>query len=88
VLEQHNAEILEERSTRKMPLQDNEVVALLEAVDEVLIGAGQKIVALEAEPAIAAALKGPTGKYRAPMVRRGGTLLVGWNAEALAQLMG
>lgn len=88
MLEQHNAEIQVERSTRKMPLQDDEVAALIAAVDEVLIVAGQKIIAFEAEAVGPAALKGRTGKYRAPILRRGGTLLAGWNANALAQLMG
>ena len=34
-----------------------------------------------------AALKGPTGNYRSPIVRRGKTLLVGFNQEALEKLL-
>jgi hypothetical protein len=32
-------------------------------------------------------LKGPTGNYRAPIVRKGKTLLVGFHAETLESLV-
>jgi hypothetical protein len=32
-------------------------------------------------------LKGPTGNYRAPIVRKGKTLLVGFNLDALEKLV-
>jgi hypothetical protein len=87
VLRRAKAEIAEERSTRRSPLSDAEARALLAAVDEVLVARGRVIARLPAKRARLADLRGPTGKYRAPMLRRGRTLLVGLHAEALGRLL-
>ncbi len=87
MLNQHNAEIGEERSARKQPLADEDVSELLGQTDEVLVAKGKKVRLLPSSTADNDDLKGPTGKYRAPIIRHGRTLLVGWNEEALSELI-
>lgn len=78
--------IAEERSTTKSPLTDDDVRALLAAAERVVIAKGRNRRDLDPAETELDALKGPTGKYRAPIVLAGATLLVGFNAEALAEL--
>jgi len=81
VLDAKQIEVREERSSRKDPLSDKEVRELLSRVGKVIVSKGKKSTVLsKAQPAD---LRGPTGNYRAPMIRKGKTLLVGFNAEAL-----
>ena len=48
-----------------------------------MFGKGKKLDELPAGKAKPADLRGPTGNYRAPMIRKGKTLVVGFNADAL-----
>lgn len=79
-------QVVEERSSRKAPLGEAEVRALIAAVDEVVLARGRRAERRPAREVKPDDLKGPTGNYRAPMVRRGRTLLVGFHAETLEAL--
>ena len=79
-------QVVEERSSRKAPLGGAEVRALIAAVDEVVIVRGRTAIRRPAREVQPSDLVGPTGKYRAPMVRRGRTLLVGFHAATLEKL--
>lgn len=88
MLSAQQTSVREERSTKKAPLTDDEARALLAAVETVVIARGKRA---ERRPALEvglADLKGPTGNYRAPILRRGKTLLVGFHPESLAELLG
>jgi hypothetical protein len=87
VLTKSKSRVLEERSTRKTPLTDADARRLLAQVDEVWIARGRAIDRKPARRAKPGDLKGPTGGYRAPIVRRGGTLLVGFQEAALRELL-
>lgn len=87
MLEARGAGVVEERSARARPLTDREVRELLGGVSRVIVARGTKVVELEAAAAKPGDLKGPSGKYRAPLVRRGKTLLVGFNRETLERLL-
>ncbi len=78
--------IVEERFTTKSPLTDDDVRALLAAADRVVIAKGRSRRDLNPAETELDALKGPTGKYRAPIVLAGATLLIGFNAQVLAEL--
>lgn len=80
--------IVEERSTKKAPLTEAEVRKLLAAVETVKITRGRATEELPARRVKPADLEGPTGNFRAPIVRRGKTLLVGFHPESLAALVG
>ena len=76
-----------ERSARKEPLSDKEARELLRGVGTVILAKGKKAEKRTASSVRPADLKGPTGNYRAPMLLKGKTLLVGFNAEALESLI-
>ncbi len=87
MLAKARARVGAERSTRQAPLGDDEVDALLAEVDEVILVRGRRP---ERRPAAAVQrddLRGPTGNYRAPIVRIGPTLLVGYHPPTLADLL-
>jgi hypothetical protein len=79
--------VVRERSSRKEPLRDADVRALLRRVRSVIVAKGKKVTRLSAAEAGLRDLKGPTGNYRAPMILRGDVLLVGFNAEALDEVL-
>ncbi len=87
MLEQTKARVTEERSAKAAPMTDADVRRLLAAVDEVVIAKGRKATARAAREVGLDDLKGPTGNYRAPMLRVGRRLLVGFHPETLADLL-
>ncbi|WP_419165597.1 hypothetical protein [Candidatus Palauibacter sp.] len=86
MLDDTGATIAAERSATKAPLTDDDVRELLAVAERVVIAKGRSRRDLDPAETDLDALKGPTGKYRAPILLAGGTLLVGFNAEALAEL--
>jgi hypothetical protein len=87
VLDRTKAKVSEERSSKAAPMKDADVKALLASVDEVVVARGKKAVASAAKSVALDDLKGPTGNYRAPMVRVGRKLLVGFHPETLETLL-
>lgn len=87
MLERKKAVIATERSARKEPFSDKDVRDLLKQVGTVVIAKGKKSNRLEAKKVKPADLKGPTGNYRAPIVRRGKTLIVGFSPDTLDEIL-
>lgn len=87
MLRGNGAGIAEERTTRRA-FAPAEVEALLAAVEEVWIARGRKVERRASREVAVDDLRGPTGNFRAPMVRSGGRLLVGFHAETLAGWLG
>jgi arsenate reductase-like glutaredoxin family protein len=87
VLDRNKAVVAAERSARKEPFSDKEVRELLKQVNTVIIAKGKKSNRLEAKKVKLADLKGPTGNYRAPIVRRGKTLVVGFSPDTLDEIL-
>ena len=88
MLEQHGVPVTTTRPSKTQPLSDAEVRALLKEVETVLVAKGKKLVESPASKTALDALRGPTGSFRAPMVRVGSRLLVGFHPEALRTLVG
>ena len=71
-----------------------EALALLKGIETIVAAKGAKIQRLNLkadkpdEDAILALLIGPTGKLRAPTAKVGRTLLVGFHADAYAEVLG
>jgi len=80
-------QVVSERSARKEPMSDAEVKSLLGKVKTVIVAKGKSARTLEASKVKTADLKGPTGNFRAPMVLKGSTLLVGFHEESLKGLL-
>ena len=87
MLEKNDVEVKELRPSRKNPFTDKDIRELLGQVSTVIISKGKKSVRQAVSDVKPADLKGPTGNYRAPIVRKGKTLLVGFNVEALEALI-
>ena len=87
MLDKTKTEVKEERWAQKFPLAEADVKSLLKSVSTVIIAKGKKSVEMKAVEAKPDDLKGPTGNFRAPMLRRGKTLLVGFNEDALKALL-
>src|SRR5258708_5991641 len=67
-----------------------EALALAKTVDKVVVAKGKKVVTFDMsappdDDTLAAHLLGPTGNLKAPTLRRGNTLLVGFGEEAYRQ---
>ncbi len=87
MLEAGDAKIVSDRNSRKEPLTDAEAKKLIASVNKVLVAKGKKLRELAPGDTVLDDLKGPTGNYRAPIVRKGKTLLVGFHPETLESLV-
>lgn len=78
---------------RKERRGEREALALIRDVDEVWSMKGKKVVHLDLRretpdrATLLAALLGPSGNLRAPTVRRGRTLVVGFSPEVFEALV-
>jgi hypothetical protein len=69
-------------------------LALLRDVDEIYAAKGKRVIHLDLrharpdEPTLAAAVLGPTGNLRAPTLRTGRTLLVGFDEATYRRVLG
>ena len=88
MLDKKKVQIGEERLSKKQPLTDAEAKKLLTSVDKVIVAKGKAFREMDAADATLADLRGPTGNFRAPMIRKGKTLLVGFHPPTLETLVG
>ncbi len=71
-----------------------EALELARSADVVVAAKGKKVLTFDMKQAppdddtLAAALLGPTGNLRAPTLRKGGTLLVGFGEAAYREVLG
>lgn len=82
-----STQVSEERSTGRAPLTDQDVEQLLASSDTVLIARGRSIERIPVGDVRLGDLRGPTGRFRAPIIQSDRTLLVGFNLEALHDLL-
>jgi arsenate reductase-like glutaredoxin family protein len=87
VLDAKKVQVTEERQSKKAPMSDADARKLLHSVTEVVLARGKAIRRLSSKEATLDDLRGPTGAFRAPMVRRGRKLLVGFSEEELKKLI-
>ena len=80
--------------SKKRAVEEAEALALAREVDEIYAAKGKRLVHLDLrrEKPDAATLRnlliGPSGKLRAPTLRAGRRLLVGFNEEAYRKVLG
>ena len=71
-----------------------QALGLARSARRVVVGRGRKVVTFDLrkdppdDDTLAAQLLGPTGNLKAPALRVGGTLLVGFGEEAYRQVLG
>ena len=77
------------QSAGREPVEGEALLDLLEGVTELLVAKGKKVLRFElpaerpADAELLAMLLGRSGKLRAPAIRRGTRLIVGYNQELL-----
>jgi hypothetical protein len=70
----------------------DEALKLARSADKVIVARGKKVVAFDMkehppdDDTLAAHILGPTGNLKAPTLRKGTTLLVGFNEEAYREV--
>ena len=78
---------------RKTTLKEKEALALVQEVDEIYASKGKQVVRLDLKKdkpekaSLLALLLGPTGNLRAPTLRKGRTLLVGFDEASYAKVL-
>src|SRR5438046_910473 len=93
-LEAHALDILERSDARKEGRGPEEALALAREATKVVVAKGKKVITFDMrrnppdDDTLLAHLLGPTGNLRAPTLRRGKTLLVGFGEEAYRQELG
>ena len=81
------------QSATRHPVASDEVLDLLEGVSDLYVARGKKIVHVDlgaerpADEDLVGLLCSRFGKLRAPTMRSGNRLVVGYNAEMLATLL-
>ncbi|NNL66953.1 MAG: hypothetical protein HKP30_11970 [Myxococcales bacterium] len=72
-------------------LGKSDAAAMAKAASKVIVAKGKKLSEFKpggkAGADVVAAMLGPTGNLRAPTIRRGKTVLVGFNDEAYAEAL-
>jgi arsenate reductase-like glutaredoxin family protein len=93
-LTEHDVAVTTQVDAKKTILADPEALELLGNVDELYATRGKKVVHInlkQERPDDATLLKlviGPSGKLRAPTLKKGRTLLVGFDEETYQKVLG
>ena len=92
-METHDVEVLDTiPASRKLGL--NDAVALVEQADRLLVAKGKKLTELDlnsespTDDLLAKLMLGPTGNLRAPTLRVGRTVVVGYNEQVMMATLG
>ena len=78
---------------KKTTLKEKEALALVQGVDEIYASKGKQVVHLDLKKdkpgaeTLRGLLLGPTGNLRAPTLRKGRTLVVGFDEATYAKLL-
>ncbi|MCG8406032.1 MAG: hypothetical protein MI923_12620 [Phycisphaerales bacterium] len=78
----------------KAKLGKSDALKLAKEASKIIVAKGKKVVEFNmkknppSEPELLKAMLGPTGNLRAPTIRKGKTLLVGFNDEEYARALG
>jgi arsenate reductase-like glutaredoxin family protein len=85
--------VSEETNAKKAPLRGERALEVLEGMDEIYVSKGKSVVHIDLKAArpsraeMLSLLLGPTGNLRAPTLRVGKTLLVGFNEETYLKVL-
>ena len=87
-------ETREEVNAKKTTLKREDALALVKEADKVYVAKGKKVVYFDlkkdkpSDVELAKVLLGPTGNLRAPALRKGKTLVVGFDEETYKKVFG
>jgi arsenate reductase-like glutaredoxin family protein len=92
-LARHKVTVTEQADAKKATIKGAAALGVLDGVDELYVARGKKIERVDLKRAkpdratLLSLLLGPTGNLRAPTLRRGRTLIVGFNEAAYKHLL-
>ncbi len=90
-MEANNINVIE-RSPASQKLQETDARTLLKSANKLIVARGKKItefkITSRASKEAVQAMLGPTGNLRAPTLRVGKNLIVGFNDEAYGNVFG
>src|SRR5690349_18070806 len=93
-LDANAIEVTEHLDAGKQRRGREEALALAKTVNQVVVGRGKRVVTFDMkndppdDETLAGYLLGPTGNLKAPTLRRGRTLLVGFSEKVYEQILG
>jgi arsenate reductase-like glutaredoxin family protein len=93
-LEKKAVEVSDQTDASKHRKGRGEALKLARSADKIVVAKGKRIVSFDMKKAppdddtLAASVLGPSGNLRAPTVRIGKTLLIGFNEEAYQDVLG
>jgi arsenate reductase-like glutaredoxin family protein len=92
-LAKHKVAVAEQRDAKKATIKGEAALAVLKDVDEIYAAKGKQVVHVDlkrgkpSKADLLAVLLGPTGNLRAPTIRRGRTLIVGFDEPTYKRLL-
>lgn len=92
-LAKNKLDVVEQVDARKQRLGPAEAIQLAREAKQLIVARGKKVVRLDlkrdapCDEELTALLIGPSGNLRAPTMRVGKTLLVGFEADAFAEAL-
>ena len=93
-LEKKAVAVTDQTDASKIRMDRAEALKLAKTADTIVVAKGKKIFTFDMKKAppdddtLAANLLGPSGNLRAPTLRKGKTLLIGFNDEACLAVLG
>ena len=92
-LEAHDYEVKDQSDAAKEKRGPLEALKLAMTAERIIVGRGKKVITFDMkkqppdEKTLLAHILGPTGNLKAPTLRRGKTLLVGFSEEAYQRFL-
>ena len=93
-LARHKVMVGEQRDAKKATIKGEAALSVLKDVDELYVAKGKRVVHLDLRrdkpprTELLGLLLGPTGNLRAPTVRKGRTLIVGFDDATYKDVLG
>ena len=92
-LAKHKVTVVAQADAKKATIRGNAALGVLKGVDELYVAKGKKVEHVDLKKAkpdratLLGLLLGPTGNLRAPTLRKGKTLIVGFEEETYKKLL-
>ena len=93
-LARHKVTVTAKTDAKKSTIKGDAALAVLEGVDEIYAAKGKQVVHVDlkrgkpSKSELLGVLLGPTGNLRAPTLRKGRTLIVGFDEATYRRLIG
>ena len=93
-LAKHKVAIADQTDAKKATIKGPAALGVLDGVDEVYVAKGKRVVHLDLKrekpprAELLGLLLGPTGNLRAPTLRKGRTLIVGFDEATYSRVLG